>query len=78
MVKFQVKLWITFNEPAEFVRGYANTREQRAAPGVQQPGIADYLAVPTVLHAHARVYHMYYKEFKKMQKGKCSTSTFLH
>lgn len=66
----RVKLWATFNEPASFVRGYGNTGERPVAPGIYQPGIADYLAAHTLIHAHARVYHMYYKQFKKHQKGK--------
>ncbi|KAJ9579873.1 hypothetical protein L9F63_004475, partial [Diploptera punctata] len=66
----RVKLWITFNEPASFVGGYGSTGHLPSAPAIYQPGIADYLAAHTVIHAHAKVYHMYYREFKKQQKGK--------
>jgi lactase-phlorizin hydrolase len=38
-------------------------------PGINQPGIADYLATRTMLLAHARAYRLYEREFRDTQKG---------
>jgi beta-glucosidase/6-phospho-beta-glucosidase/beta-galactosidase len=62
-----VKWWITFNEPLSFCAGYGERRA--GAPGIDAHGIGDYLSAHTVLHAHARVYHLYDKVFRKKQKG---------
>ncbi|XP_023723771.1 myrosinase 1-like isoform X2 [Cryptotermes secundus] len=64
----RVKLWITFNEPLTFVSGYAS--EKGFAPAINTPGIGDYLAAHTVIHAHARVYHLYDQVFRSRQRGK--------
>ncbi|PSN34231.1 Myrosinase 1 [Blattella germanica] len=63
----RVKWWTTFNEPLSFITGYSS---RKTPPQVFQPGIADYLAARTVLLAHARVYHIYYREFRESQQGK--------
>jgi beta-glucosidase/6-phospho-beta-glucosidase/beta-galactosidase len=60
-------LWITFNEPYPFVFGYGKPIPM--APGIDDHGIGEYMAAHTVLLAHARVYHMYDKVFRKLQKG---------
>jgi len=62
-----VKLWITINEPGIVVKGYRDSKG--IAPSLGQPGIADYLAVRTVLLAHARAYHVYHDEFRNTQQG---------
>ena len=48
--------------------GYADAYE--AAPGLNFPGVGDYLAGHTVLQAHARAYHLYDKEFRAKFNGK--------
>jgi beta-glucosidase/6-phospho-beta-glucosidase/beta-galactosidase len=70
MLRFnwQVRWWITINEPVIISLGYAETKGH--APNVNQPGIADYLAARTMLLAHARAYHVYYQEFNGTQEGK--------
>jgi lactase-phlorizin hydrolase len=62
-----VKWWLTINEPFMVVNGYSERKGK--APSVGQPGIADYLAVRTILLAHARAYHVYNNEFRKTQQG---------
>jgi len=65
-ILFQVKMWITFNEPYETcVRGYA---EGVNAPAFR-PGVGDYLCAHTILRAHAKAYHLYKKKFAS-QGGK--------
>jgi hypothetical protein len=66
---FQVKAWITFNEPDTFTGGYGSSEY---APAVHAPGIGEYLATRTVLLSHARVYHLYQADFQKLQQGLCS------
>ncbi|XP_047122107.1 myrosinase 1-like [Schistocerca piceifrons] len=62
----RVKWWITFNEPAVFVNGYA---AEGIAPSQPASGIGDYLATHTVIEAHARVWHLYDEEFRASQNG---------
>ncbi|XP_047004144.1 myrosinase 1-like isoform X2 [Schistocerca americana] len=62
----RVKWWITFNEPAVFVNGYA---AEGIAPSQPASGIGDYLATHTVIKAHARVWHLYDEEFRASQNG---------
>lgn len=47
--------------------GYSDTKGR--APSLGQPGTSDYLAVRTMLLAHAKAYHVYHKEFSSTQKG---------
>nr|BAB91145.1 beta-glucosidase [Neotermes koshunensis] len=68
----RVKLWLTFNEPLTFMDGYAS--EIGMAPSINTPGIGDYLAAHTVIHAHARIYHLYDQEFRAEQGGKVGIS----
>lgn len=63
----QVKWWVTINEPNEVVHGYV---ERRYAPYLSLECFdADYIAIHTMLKAHARVYRIYEKEFKPQQQG---------
>ncbi|PNF19653.1 Myrosinase 1 [Cryptotermes secundus] len=64
----RVKWWLTFNEPLSFCSGYGEQRQ--SAPGIDAHGIGDYLCGHTVLHSHARVYHLYDKVFRKKQRGR--------
>ncbi|PNF16841.1 Myrosinase 1 [Cryptotermes secundus] len=66
----RVKWWITFNEPAVFSIGYTTARG--FAPSVNAPGIGNYLAVHSILLAHAKTYHMYRREFWAKQQGNMS------
>lgn len=66
---YQVKWWITINEPLDIVSGYSTTW---FPPNVGMNGVGDYIAGHNILKAHAKVYRMYEKEFKPIQKGKIS------
>ncbi|XP_050671400.1 myrosinase 1-like [Leptidea sinapis] len=65
----RVKTWLTINEP--FIHcslGYASGKH---APRIVSPGEGFYECGRNVLLAHARMYHIYYDEFKS-QGGKVS------
>jgi len=47
--------------------GYAS--EVGMAPSINTPGIGDYLTAHTVLHAHAKAFHLYNDEFRAEQGG---------
>ncbi|XP_047004616.1 myrosinase 1-like [Schistocerca americana] len=61
-----VKWWITINAPAGFVNGYA---VNEVAPAQPASGIGDYLAIHTVIKAHARVWHLYNEQYRASQNG---------
>lgn len=63
----QVKWWVTINEPYEIISGYG---EGAYAPMMFQHGVADYLAVHTLLRAHAKAYKLYNNKFRSSQNGK--------
>nr|CAD7195860.1 unnamed protein product [Timema douglasi] len=67
---FQVKWWLTFNEPLVFSYGYSIPAV--FAPAVDAPGVGNYLASATILKAHARAYHLYDDEFRAEQNGRVS------
>ncbi|XP_047356136.1 myrosinase 1-like isoform X2 [Vespa velutina] len=63
----KVKLFYTINEPAILCgEGYGSITK---APGKNLTEIGSYLCMHNVLKAHAKVYHMYDKEFRSEQKG---------
>ncbi|XP_022827475.1 myrosinase 1-like isoform X1 [Spodoptera litura] len=63
----RVKTWVTINEPKQFaIYGYGM---KLCAPNIVSAGIGDYLAVKNLLVAHARVWHLYDKEYRPKQKG---------
>ncbi|XP_049836425.1 myrosinase 1-like [Schistocerca gregaria] len=64
----RVKMWLTFNEPFELMKGYATTGGQ--APSQEASGIGDYLAAHTVIRAHAMVYRLYDEQYRSTQNGK--------
>nr|XP_018900399.1 PREDICTED: myrosinase 1-like isoform X1 [Bemisia tabaci] len=73
----RVKLWLTHNEPRLFsVGAYAKVslNYPQLAPGIIMPGIAEYLSVHHILLSHAKVYHMYDKQFRPHQHGKMGIS----
>ncbi|XP_047112347.1 myrosinase 1-like [Schistocerca piceifrons] len=64
-----VKWWITFNEPGHTARSYTTNFIVLPFYELRKQG-ANYMAIDTILKAHARVYHMYDKEFRPRQGGK--------
>ncbi|KAJ8890515.1 hypothetical protein PR048_010024, partial [Dryococelus australis] len=66
----RVKWWLTFNEPLTIVKGYST--DKCFPPGVEWPGVGEYVVGHNIIKAHARAYHMYEKEFRSEQKGKIS------
>ncbi|XP_066994557.2 myrosinase 1 [Anabrus simplex] len=73
----RVKLWLTFNEPLHVVRSIADWTH--LAPGINlhtQGG--DYLAVHTILKAHAQVYHLYDKNYRPSQRGRLGIALHSH
>ncbi|XP_045533103.1 myrosinase 1-like isoform X1 [Pieris brassicae] len=65
----RVKLWITINEPKQIgLYGYG---DNRFAPRVNAHGIGEYIVAKNIVLAHARAWHVYDKEFRKNQQGKC-------
>ncbi|XP_049792465.1 myrosinase 1-like [Schistocerca nitens] len=67
----RVKWWITFNEPAMVVQGYAS---KDRAPSQPAPGVGDYLAAHTLLKAHGRVYRLYDQQYRAAQNGSVGIS----
>ena len=64
---FQVKFWMTFNEPwAIAYKGYGLTYR---APGLGRPGTADYIAGHNIIKAHANVYRLYERKWRPLQHG---------
>jgi hypothetical protein len=47
--------------------GYSESKGK--APSLGLHGIADYLAIRTLLLSHAKAYHVYQNEFRNTQKG---------
>lgn len=70
----RVKWWITLNEPNFIVMGYG--ADTRYPPSVNAAGIGDYMAVHTMLLAHANAYRLYDRKFRKAQKGKVGISLY--
>jgi len=64
---FQVKFWITFNEPWIIcVLGYNGA----FAPGKSDaPGFDCYTCGHTLLKAHAKTWHLYNSKFRSTHKG---------
>ncbi|XP_043285800.1 myrosinase 1-like [Venturia canescens] len=64
----RIGMFVTINEPeAHCAFSYD---EPRSFPGVTLPEIATYLCLHNKLKAHAKVYHMYDKEYRSRQNGK--------
>ncbi|XP_056630381.1 myrosinase 1-like [Diorhabda sublineata] len=62
-----VKYWLTFNEPKQICQeGYGAGIK---APGIMSHGFGEYLCAHNVIKAHAKVWHMYNKEFRNKQQG---------
>ena len=64
---FQVKRWITFNEPFNLcIEGYGLGTW---APMIKSPGVGEYLCGHYLLEAHAAVYHLYKTKYYKKYHG---------
>ncbi|RZB39140.1 myrosinase 1-like [Asbolus verrucosus] len=59
----RVKLWITVNT------NWMGYGDAQFPPLLNQSGIGEYLYVKNVLLAHAKVYHLYNREFRSSQNG---------
>ncbi|XP_023028515.2 myrosinase 1 [Leptinotarsa decemlineata] len=65
-----VKYWSTFNDPYSIcANGYGGSS---LAPALNKSGEADYICGHNLLLAHAAAYHLYDKEFRKIQDGRIS------
>ncbi|XP_023022880.2 myrosinase 1 [Leptinotarsa decemlineata] len=63
----RVKYWMTFNEPKQPCNhGYGSGDY---APGIQSPGIGEYMCSHNVIKAHAKAWHIYNDKFRAEQKG---------
>lgn len=64
---FQVKTWITVNEPFNFCTiGYGSGSW---APAIKSPGVGEYLCGHYLLLAHAAAFHLYKDKYFKQQQG---------
>ncbi|XP_051172504.1 myrosinase 1-like [Leptopilina boulardi] len=63
----KIKVFITLNEPHSLCNyGYGTSY---LAPGMNLPGVANYICGHNMLKAHAKVYHLYKEEFYNEQNG---------
>ncbi|CAG9794703.1 unnamed protein product [Diatraea saccharalis] len=63
----KVKYWVTINQPNNIcMDGYG---DKTMAPAINMKGIADYICVKNVMVAHAKVYRLYEKKYKKKCNG---------
>ncbi|XP_045539978.1 myrosinase 1-like [Papilio machaon] len=68
----KVPFWITINQPnAICIYGYG---DRMLAPGIDAKGVSEYLCAKNILLAHAKVYRLYEREFKKKYKGSVGIS----
>lgn len=59
----RVKIWITINT------SLSGLGDDKLPPKLNQSGIGEYLGAKTMILAHAKVYRLYQKEFRKSQNG---------
>lgn len=64
---FQVKLWITFNEP--FVTAWDGYGVGSHAPGIMSPATGSYEVTHNLILSHAEAWHTYDSEFRSTQNG---------
>ncbi|KAJ4448531.1 hypothetical protein ANN_10549 [Periplaneta americana] len=67
-----VRWWSTLNEPYTYSLGYERYQDEDfiiTAPRLNTSGVGMYLAAHNMIKAHARVYHLYDKHFRAMQRG---------
>mgnify|MGYP003729817729 CR=1 FL=1 len=77
LVCCQVKLWITINEPASIVSGYASILKKSYAPALYLDSPANYIVTYNLLRAHARVYKLYDTKFRPVQNGTKMDENFI-
>lgn len=63
----KVKHWITINEPKQICYEGYGTRSK--APQINMGPIATYLCAKNILLAHAKVFHLYEKQYRSTQRG---------
>ncbi len=63
----RVKQWITLNEP--WVVAIAGHATGELAPGMVDPGIADYAVAHNLIKAHAKAYRLYHSKYAATQNG---------
>lgn len=64
---YEVKYWLTFNEPKQTCwAGYGGIG---FAPGINSPGIGEYICIHNLLKAHSEAWHIYDREYRAEQKG---------
>ena len=63
----RVKMWMTINEPG--VVAIAGHGLGVHAPGIKEPGIADYQVGHNLILAHAKAYNVYHEKYAANQKG---------
>ncbi|XP_063896033.1 myrosinase 1-like [Helicoverpa armigera] len=68
----KVRYWITINDPKEIcAKGYGSDTQ---APFLNITGVAEYLCARNVLIAHAKAYHIYDEQYRKIQNGSVGIS----
>lgn len=72
---FQVKLWITFNEP--FVVSWLGHGIGVMAPGISEPGSTVYTVTHNIIRSHVKAYHTYNDHFRSHFNGRFVKSFFL-
>ncbi|XP_067665990.1 lactase/phlorizin hydrolase-like [Haliotis asinina] len=63
----RVKYWITFNEP--WVVSFMGHGSGEMAPGLKEPATYPYIVAHNIIKSHAKAYHLYNDDFRKIQKG---------
>jgi lactase-phlorizin hydrolase len=66
-ILFQVKLWITLNEP--WIISVLGHGDGVSAPGMTGIGDKVYTVTHNLLRAHAKAYRVYENEFSALQNG---------
>ena len=68
----RVKRWLTINEPFYSCTGYSGPEMGvfRFPPGVNAPGVGNYMCGFTQLISHAKAFRLYQKQYKATQNGK--------
>jgi len=66
-LRFQVKLWLTFNEPTIFI--YYGYGCGLSAPAVKGLPVIMFTVAHNVIRAHARAWHTYDRHFRPTQAG---------
>lgn len=63
----KVAMWITINEPFHIC--HFGIGLEMYAPAAKSRGIGEYMCMANIHKAHARIYHLYDKKYKRKYKG---------